>query len=63
MSLNSALAAYVGCSMSELRKCLLKKKVTEILKAQRNITGDLLSDKPLLLPVVDNHFLHGKLTT
>lgn len=56
--LASALAAYVGCSMSELRKCLLKKKVTEILKAQRNITGDLLSDKPLLLPVVDNHFLH-----
>lgn len=58
IDLASALATRVGCNMSELKKCLKSRNVSEILKAQRNITGDLLSDKPLLLPVVDNHFLH-----
>ena len=48
--------------MSGLKECLLKTNISEILKAQKNINGDVLSDKPALLPVVDDHFLYGELT-
>ncbi|KAJ7388538.1 hypothetical protein OS493_037056 [Desmophyllum pertusum] len=48
-----ALAGHVGCSMSGLKDCLLSKNVSEILKAQKNITSN-----DVFLPVVDYHFLH-----
>lgn len=57
LSFNRALANYVGCSMSGLKTCLLSKNVSELLKAQKNIT--LTND---ILPVVDHDFLQGELT-
>ncbi|KAJ7340287.1 hypothetical protein OS493_003020 [Desmophyllum pertusum] len=57
IELARTLAGHVGCSMSGLKACLLSKNVSEILKAQENITGNAISG-PVFLPVVDYHFLH-----
>ena len=42
--------------MSELKKCLLSKNVSEILKVQENMT----TNGNGVLPVVDYNFLHGE---
>jgi len=40
--------------MSDLKECLVKLNVSEILTAQEDIAGHLF------LPVVDDNFLHGE---
>ncbi|KAL9962059.1 hypothetical protein ACROYT_G031124 [Oculina patagonica] len=52
-----AFASHLGCSMSELKRCLLSKNVSEILKAQESTLGDAVTLHPIL-PVVDFNFLH-----
>ena len=44
--------------MDGLKSCLEKKSVTEILKAQKNLTS-ITSGRPFL-PVVDHKFLNGE---
>ena len=55
-SFNRTFAERVGCGMSGLKECLMKKSVSDILTAQENITGNEF------LPVVDDNFLHGEFT-
>ena len=59
LSFDRMFAKHVGCDMSGLKECLMKKSVGDILAAQENITGTALSGD-LFLPVVDDNFLHGK---
>lgn len=59
LSFDRMFAEHVGCDMSGLKECLMKKSVGDILAAQENITGTALSGD-LFLPVVDDNFLHGK---
>ena len=59
LSFDRTFAKRVGCDMSGLKECLMKKSVSDILAAQENITGTALS-VDLFLPVVDDNFLHGE---
>ena len=45
--------------MDGLKSCLEKKSVTEILKAQKNLSSSITSGRPFL-PVVDHKFLYGE---
>ena len=56
---NRAIANLLGCSMDGLKSCLEKKSVTEILKAQKNLTSSITNGRPFL-PVVDHKFLYGE---
>ena len=59
LSFDRTFANRVGCDMSGLKECLMKKSVSDILTAQENITGTAVSGH-LFLPVVDDNFLHGE---
>ena len=46
--------------MAGLKDCLMRKNVSDIMKAQANITSDVTSTSRLFLPVIDHHFLQGE---
>ena len=47
--------------MAGLKDCLMRKNISDIMKAQANITSDVTSTSRLFLPVIDHHFLQGEI--
>lgn len=61
--INRTFARLVGCDthIAGLKDCLMSKNVSDIIKAQANITTDVTSTSHLFLPVIDHHFLQGEI--